>query len=198
MSDMVERKRKPHPRPVTVDEYYRMAAAGIFGHEERVELLDGVVIRVPPPSPPHSDSTDRIAEIFHDRFRKHARIGVQRPVLLDDRSQPEPDVVLIRRRDEGYGDRHPSPADVLLVVEVSRSSLAFDRGKKLRAYARTGIAEVWIADLVHRRVEVYAGLCGRRYTLARIVNPGESVAPGAFPDDAIPVASFLPPEPLGR
>ncbi len=81
------------------------------------------------------------------------------------------------------------------MVEVSRSSLAFDRGKKLRAYARTGTAEVWIVDVIHRRVEVYAGLRGRRYALTRVVSPGESVAPGAFPEDAIPVASFLPPEP---
>lgn len=193
---VADRKRKPHPRPITVDEYHRMAEAGIFRDDERVELLDGVVIRVPPPSPPHSDATDRIGELFYERFRERARVGIQRPVLLDDLSEPEPDVVLLRRRDEGYRDRHPGPDDVLLAVEVSRSSLAFDHRKKLRAYARAGIAEVWIVDLVHRRVEACAEPRDGRYAVTRIAKPGDQLAPRAFPDDAMPVASFLPPEPL--
>lgn len=174
-----------------------MAEAGIFRADERVELLDGVVIGVPPPSPPHSDATDRLGEIFHERFRARARIGVQRPVRLDDLSQPEPDLVLVRRRAEGYGDRHPGPGDVLLVVEVALSSLRHDRGTKLRAYARSGIAEVWIVDVVQRRVEVYTEPRDGSYALVRIATRGDTIAPAAFPGDAIPVASFVPPAPPG-
>jgi Uma2 family endonuclease len=190
-------EQEPRPRLITVDEFHRMAEAGIFRPGERVELLDGVVIGVPPPSPPHSDATDRIGELFYERFRERARIGIQRPVLLDDLSEPEPDVVLARRRDEGYRDRHPGPGDVLLVVEVALSSLGHDRGKKLRAYARSGIAEVWIVDVARRRVEVYAQPRDGSYAVTRIANRGDAIAPTAFPADAIPVASLVPPGPPG-
>ena len=172
--------------------------AGVFRDDERIELLDGELISVPPPSPPHSESTDRVASIFYRRFGERARVGSQRPVMLDDYSEPEPDIVLIQNRGDEYYTRHPGPGDVLLVVEVSLSSLGHDRGKKLRAYARTGIVEVWIVDLVHRRVEVYTDLRDGAYAVTRIANPGDSVAPGAFPEDAIPVTSFLPPGPIAR
>jgi Uma2 family endonuclease len=185
-------EQEPRPRRITADEFGRMAEAGIFRPGERVELLDGVVIGVPPPSPPHADATDRIGEIFYERFRRRARIGVQRPLRLDDLSQPEPDVVLLRRRDEGYRAGHPAPGDVLLVVEVALSSLRHDRGRKLRAYARAGIAEVWIVDLAQCRVEVYAAPRAGSYAVTRIASQGDAIAPRAFPDDAIPVASFVP------
>jgi Uma2 family endonuclease len=186
----------PHTRLITVEEFHRMWDAGIFRDEERIELLEGELISMPPPSPPHAGSTDRLTEIFILRFAGRARVGNQRPVLLDDYSEPQPDIVLSRDRSDAYYTRHPNPDDVLLVIEVSLSSLGHDRGRKLRAYARTGIAEVWIVDLVHRRVEVYADLRDGTYRVTRVVNPGGSIAPSAFPDDAIPVDSFLPPRPI--
>jgi Uma2 family endonuclease len=189
-------EQEPRPRLITVDEFHRMWDAGIFDDGERIELLDGELIWMPPPSPPHSESTDRIVDMFYERFRKRARIGTQRPILLDGYSEPQPDIVLSRDRGDEYYTRHPGPGDVLLVVEVSLSSLRHDRGRKLHAYARSGIAEVWIVDLVHRRVEVYAELRDGAYAVTRIANPGDSVAPSAFPADAIPVASFLPPGPI--
>jgi Uma2 family endonuclease len=189
---------EPHTRLITVEEFHRMWDVGIFRDEERVELLDGELIAMPPPSPPHAGSTDRIFSLFVRRFGDRAEVGSQRPVLLDDYSEPQPDVVLSRLCGDAYYTRHPNVDDVLLVVEVSLSSLGHDRGRKLRAYARTGIAEVWIVDLVHRRVETYADLRDGAYRVTRVANPGDSVAPGAFPGDAIPVASFLPPQPMAR
>ncbi|MEA2665696.1 MAG: hypothetical protein QOI11_2640 [Candidatus Eremiobacteraeota bacterium] len=187
---------EPHARLITVEEFHRMWDAGIFRDDERVELLDGELIAVPPPSPPHAGSTDRIFSIFVRRFGDRTEVGSQRPVLLDDYSEPQPDIVLSRLCGDEYYTRHPNPNDVLLVVEVALSSLRHDRGRKLRAYARTGIAEVWIVNLVHRCVEVYAGLRDGAYGVTHITNPGDGVAPSAFPDDTIPVDSFLPPRPI--
>jgi Uma2 family endonuclease len=97
----------------------------------------------------------------------------------------------VRSREDWYGANHPTPSDVLVLIEVSHATLRFDRGRKLRAYAAAGISEVWIVDLVHRRIEIHADPHDGAYAFSRIARTGESIASRAFPDDAIPVSSFL-------
>jgi Uma2 family endonuclease len=189
---MSEMLNKLSDHPITVDEYHRMVETGLLREDDRVELLNGRLIDVPPPSPPHSGSNNALLATFIRALGDRAYVGGQSPVVLDDWSEPEPDVVVARPDRERYMTRHPRPADVFFIVEVSRTTLWFDRGEKLETYARSGVPEVWIVDLVHHRLETYAEPAGDRYAVRSVYGRNDRVAPRAFPDDAIAVASFMP------
>jgi Uma2 family endonuclease len=180
-------------RRITVQEYDRMGEAGIFGPQERVELLDGLLIEMPPGGPPHAYTVDRVTTTFCKRFDGRAYIRAQGPVTLDQWSEPEPDVMLSALPEEQYAVAHPKPPQVLLVVEVAVSSLRYDTGAKLRAYARQGIREYWIVDAEHGHVDVYREPRGERYEKHERAERGQFVAPLAFPADAIAVNDILPP-----
>ena len=180
-------------RRITVKEYYRMGEAGIFGPEEHVELLDGLLIEMPPGGPSHCYSVERITTAFYRRFDGRAYIRGQAAMALDSWSEPEPDIVLSALPAEQYAVAHPTPTQIFLVVEVAASSLRYDAGMKLRAYARRGIREYWIVDLAHERVDVYREPKGERYAKHRRAGRGQSIAPLAFPDDAVAVDDILPP-----
>lgn len=136
MSDMAELQI----RPITADEYHAMDRAGVFTPDERVELVDGLLIEVPPMGPDHAYSVRRLIELFTGRFRRRAIVDVQLPLALSRISEPQPDLMLLRYREDFYAGRLPECADVLLVAEVTMTSLAFDSGRKLRAYARPASA----------------------------------------------------------
>lgn len=198
MSEMQARfEETARTGPITVAEYHRMGELGIIGPDERVELLDGKLIPMPPIGPEHGYTVETLNERLVRLFAGRAWVRVQLPVALDDYSEPQPDFALRRRPPSDTLPAHPTAAETLLAVEVSLSSLAFDRGTKLRAYARRGIREYWIVDLVHDRVEVYREPRGERYTEHRTVRRGESVAPAEFPDDPIAVDDILPPRKTG-
>jgi Uma2 family endonuclease len=180
-------------RPITVTEFERMSEVGILGAKERVELLRGELIAMPPIGPDHSDVVDTIVEAFVLRFAGRARVGSQRPARIDPITEFQPDVILQRRDRPDRFERHPSAADVLLAIEVADSSLRYDRREKLQAYAAARIAEYWIVDLVHGRIEVHTEPENDRYRQVRIAKRGESVAPLAFPADAFQVDDLLPP-----
>ncbi|MDQ6943748.1 MAG: Uma2 family endonuclease, partial [Candidatus Eremiobacteraeota bacterium] len=154
-----------------------MGEAGIFGPDERLELLDGQLIPMPPGGPPHAYSVRRMTSYFYERFAERACVSTQAPMTLDQWSEPEPDVMLSALPEERYAIAHPTPAEVLLVVEVAASSLHYDRGMKLRAYARHGVPEYWIVDLLHEHIDVYRAPGGERYARHRRVGRGKSVAP---------------------
>lgn len=153
-----------HERPArrwTLEEFERMCEAGIFGPEERVELIDGEILPMSPENPEHAAVTgiaeDRLRRAFGDGF--YVRPG--NPVPLDASSQPQPDLAVVRGRPEDYRKMHPRTA--LLVVEVSFSSRSFDKGRKQLLYARTGVPEYWIVDLVERCVLVHRDPAKRGY-----------------------------------
>jgi Uma2 family endonuclease len=180
-------------RRITVAEYYRMGELGIIKPDDRVELLDGVLIPMPPIGPAHGYSVTRLNRFFVQRFGDRASVHIQGPVRLDKWSEPQPDVMLNTLPEEQYAVAHPTPDQTLLVVEVSVTSLSDDRGKKLRAYARHGVREYWIVDVIHERVEVYREPRGERFRSHRTALRGESVALMMFPDEPIPVDDILPP-----
>ena len=132
-----------------------MAEVGILGADERVELIDGEIIDMAPPGSLHAASVHRLTEIFIRSLGSLATVLAQNPVLLGEHSQPQPDLALLKRREDFYGDEHPRPADVLLVVEIADTSLDFDRETKSRLYARHGISEFWLIDLRGRRLARY-------------------------------------------
>jgi Uma2 family endonuclease len=180
-------------RPITLAEYYRMGELGIIKPDDRVELLDGELIPMPPIGPEHSYSVTRLTRFFHQRFGDRASVHVQGPIHLDKWSAPQPDVMLNALPEEQYAVAHPTPEETLLVVEVSVTSHSTDRGKKLRAYARRGVREYWIVDMLHERIEVYRTPRGERYAFHQTAVRRKSVAPMMFPGETVAVDDILPP-----
>lgn len=156
-----------------VDQYYRLAEAGVLQPDDRVELIDGEIIRMPPIGSPHAARVTRISYLLHDVFQGRAIISVQNPVRLDDFSEPVPDVALLQPREDFYAAHHPTPEDVLLIVEVSDSTLLTDRNVKVPLYARAEIPEVWLVNLPKQVIEVFSEPAKGQYQKAETFNPGE-------------------------
>jgi Uma2 family endonuclease len=175
----------------TVDEYYRMAEAGILNQDSRVELIEGVVVDMPPIGPGHSGTVSRTAATFFRRFEGAAQVWVQNPVRLEPYNEPQPDVALLRPRDDFYTSAHPTPVDILLLVEVADSTLAADRSVKVPLYARCGVVETWLIDLQHAAVHIYRDPSPDGYHLVQTFRRGQRIAPLAFPDREFDVAELL-------
>lgn len=179
-------------RPIVVDEYYRMAEAGIFRADERVELLNGRILEMPPIGPRHAYAVTVLYATLQTMTGGRAVIFCQSALRLDRLSEPQPDFAVVRGPVDRYIDAHPTPASTLLVIEVSESTLPHDCGEKLHAYARAEVPEYWIVDLVHERIDVYTSPKGDRYRRHRAVQRGETAAPRALPDVVIAVNEILP------
>lgn len=178
-------------RLFTVDDYHRMADAGILTEDDRVELLGGEIRVMAAIGTRHQACVLRLTALF-GRLAARALLSAQGAVRLDRLSEPEPDIALLAPRDDFYAAGHPRPEDVRLLVEVSDSSLAYDRGEKLPRYAAAGILEVWIADLVSDRLEVHREPAEDGHRSVRIVTRGEAIAPLAFPDFEVRADDVLP------
>lgn len=140
---------------LTVAEYYRMAEVGILQADARVELIEGEVIDRPPIGSLHAGTVDYIDHSLRLACGGRAIIRTQNPVFLNPHSEPQPDIALLRPRPDFYRGAHPTPADVLLLVEVADTTLAYDTQIKLPLYARHGIPEVWLVDLTNQRFIVH-------------------------------------------
>jgi Uma2 family endonuclease len=183
---------EPLKRLFTRDEYYAMAEAGILKPEDRVELIEGEIYRMPPIGNRHAGCVTQLVDEFAPLIAaRRAMLSPQNPVNLTDISEPEPDVVLLRRREDRYSESHPTPKDVLLLIEVADSSIGFDRGTKFPLYARCGIPEAWLVDLVKRTLEVHREPGRDGYRKVRKLRAGDRIAPLAFPDFEIAVESIL-------
>ena len=193
--DFVESRGFPmalmNRRRFTVDEYYRMGEAGILSEGDRVELIEGEIIQMPPIGPLHDSDVDRFAELFFLTYGGEANVRVQNPARLSDFTEPQPDLMLLRRRDDFYRSGHPQPEDVLLLVEIADTTLAFDRRVKLPVYARTGIREVWIVDVREKVITAYREPESDGYRVARVFRMGDEIAPEAFPTKPLRVAELL-------
>lgn len=187
MSDMVSSYAR---RPISVEDYHRMADAGIFAPDERVELLDGELIAVPPMNSPHGGGITGINQLLTHRFYGRALVRVGLPVIVDDRSEPEPDFALVGLEENEWRDRHPIASDVLLLIEVSDTSRDFDLKKKAPVYARASIPEFWVVDVVDRRLILHRDPVAGRYTLTKVLRPGQRIAPLAFPADELDVTAM--------
>lgn len=181
------------PRRWTREEYHRAADLGIFGPEERLELLDGEIIVKVTHNPPHAFALLATVDALSAAFGTDHHVRSQLPLVLDDASEPEPDVIAVSGKRANYLQDHPRTADVLLLVEVSDSTLAYDRGRKRTAYARAGVREYWILNLIDRQLEVYRNPSGARYRRSAIYREGDVVSPLAAPNAVIRVADLLPP-----
>ena len=142
-------------RLFTIDEFHRMAAAGIFREDDRVELLAGEIVQKTPIGSRHAACVSRLNRLLYERLGSECIVRVQDPIRLDDYSEPQPDLAVVKPRGDFYSDAHPTAAEVLLVIEVADTSADADRGEKAPLYARSRIPETWIVDLDGRVVDVY-------------------------------------------
>ena len=179
-------------RRFTVAEYYQMALAGILGEDDRVELIDGEIVEMTPIGARHAECVDRLTEFFFRAFGGAARLRVQNPVRLGEHSEPKPDVALVHRRAGLYGSGHPTPEDILLLVEVADSSADPDRRVKVPLYARSGIQEVWLVDLEQETITIYRDPAPDGYRSARVARRGDELAPISFPDLVLKAADLIP------
>ncbi|HEX3035581.1 MAG TPA: Uma2 family endonuclease [Thermodesulfobacteriota bacterium] len=168
---------QPVRRLFTVTEYYRMAEAGILSEDDRVELIEGEIIEMTPIGSRHSACVDRLSTLFHLHLGKAVIIRVQNPVRLDERSEPQPDVSLLKPRKDYYAEAHPTPDDVLLIIEVSETSIDYDRRVKLPLYARALIPEVWLVDIPGDRIEVHKQPSKEIYQEPRYIQRGQHLSP---------------------
>ncbi|HTQ09587.1 MAG TPA: Uma2 family endonuclease [Fimbriimonadaceae bacterium] len=178
-------------RLMTVDEYYRAAERGVFGPDEKLELLEGVVFELSPQKSPHASATFRVRQAVEEAIPE-AVVRDHSPLSLDARNEPEPDVLVAAGPIDRYDRRHPGPADVLLVVEVCDTSLRTDRQIKAPLYAAFGIPEYWILDLNAKRLEVYREPSASGYSQVETLDPTASIAPLAGNGQTIAVRSLLP------
>ena len=145
----------PAKRLFTVDEYHAMARVGILGEDDRVELIEGEVVMMSPVDSRHAACVDVLAELLIRASDHRTAVRVQSPIRLGESTEPEPDLCVLVRRDDAYGESLPEPEDVLLVIEVSDTTRDYDRRVKARVYARHGIRQFWLVDLGGRTVEAY-------------------------------------------
>ncbi len=174
-------------RRFTVEEFWRMAEAGLFLERPRVELVDGEIVDMAPIGPRHALCVSVLSEWFVPRLAGRALLFPQLSLRLGPRTECQPDLVLVRPPRAAYRGANPAPSDALLLVEVADTSRAYDRQVKAPMYAAADVPEVWIVDVVSETVEVYREPASDRYREVRRVGRGGSAAPAAFPDLALPV-----------
>lgn len=166
-------------RTFDVHEYHRMSEAGILTEDDRIELIEGELTEMSPIGSRHAACVMRLTKLLERAVGERYIINIQNPVRLDDLSEPEPDVAVLRYREDFYAESHPAPQDALLLIEISDTSLDYDRTVKLPLYAKHEIPEVWIVDLQSSRsIEVYTNPDGDRYTALTTKRVGESVKSG--------------------
>lgn len=175
----------------TVDEYYRMAETGILGPEDRVELIDGEIIQMSPIGNRHLGCVNRANDAFTAALRGKAVISVQNPLLLNNYTEPEPDVVVLKFRADYYASKKPAAEDAILVLEVSDTTFRYDRDVKLPRYAAAGVPEVWIENLDEDVLLVFRDLAAGVYTSSLTLRSGDSISPLAFPELTFPVDQLL-------
>ena len=174
-------------RLFTVKEYHLMSETGILSETDRVELIEGEIIQMAAIGTRHATAVRRLNRLFHRLPEDTVIVDVQNPVQLSERTEPQPDVVLLRFRGDDYETAHPVPSEVLLLVEVADSTVDNDRDVKIPIYARSHIPEVWLVNLVENCLEVYRQPTPNGYSLILKLYAGQEVAPIAFPDFTVSV-----------
>jgi Uma2 family endonuclease len=180
-------------RKWTVKEYHKLGEMGFFHPEERVELLSGNIIKMSAKGTAHTSATRRTASVLRDLLGNQAAIYTQDPIALDDNSEPEPDIAVVRIDPFDYATHHPTPSEVYLIIEVADSSLTFDREIKAKIYARSGIADYWVLNVGDRQLQVFREPSENGYQSEVILAETASISPIEFPAFNIAIQAMLPP-----
>lgn len=169
-------------RLITVAEYDRMIEAGIYTENDRIELLNGEIIELMPKGTKHTSANSKIIRFFIRLFDEKVIVRSQDPIRLDDFSEPEPDVVLANWDEKEYAENHPTPLDILLIMEISDTTLAYDRETKAQAYSRNGIQQYLLLNLQNETLEDYREPNADGYGAKRTYRSGDVFNLVAFPD----------------
>lgn len=178
-------------RYFNVDDYYRMAEAGLFSAGERVELIEGEVVEMSPIGSHHQGCVDELNSLLASRVGRTAIVRVQGPIRIDDYSEPEPDIALLKPRADYYRKSHPTPADVLLVIEVADTSADYDRNVKLPLYARAGIPEAWLVILAKDLIEVHCQPKNGKYQKVQRLKRGKTLVFPTVPGLSLTIDEIL-------
>ena len=184
------RPARPEPYKFDFHQYREMFKAEILTKDDRVELIDGVIIAMSGTGPEHNATLNSSTRFWVIRLGERAIAQIRGSVLLDEMNAPQPDIAILKPRADFYRYRLPGADDILLAVEVADSSVRDDR-RKLALYARFGVPEVWIANIPARTIEAYTDPSGGEYETRRTFHPGQTVSPAAFPAVALPVADVI-------
>ncbi|MEA5581339.1 Uma2 family endonuclease [Nodularia harveyana UHCC-0300] len=181
----------------TIDEYHRLAELGFFVENERVELIAGEIVQMVAKGTAHSVCETLLFRKLIKLLADRALVRGQQPIIIPEDSEPEPDIAIVRNVDDNYLSAHPHPSDVLLVIEVADSSLKYDQEIKLQLYAKAGISNYWIFNLVDNYLESYSepyqdlqNKFGYRRKL--IFLPNETVNLSGFPDLVLDLSQIVP------
>lgn len=175
------------PHLFSREDYHKMVVSGVLSEDDRVELIHGEIVEKMPIGPSHGACVKRLNQCFSRLADDFAIVSVQDPLAIGKYSEPEPDLALLKPRDDFYADSHPQAADVLLLIEVSDSSIVYDRRTKLPLYATNGIPQVWIVDLQRREIAVFSEPANGEYQTARVFMRGEAIPLDLFPGEVFPV-----------
>src|SRR5882724_10132038 len=162
-------------RYFNVDEYYRMAEVGLLSEDDRVELIEGEIIEMSPIGSTHGGTVKRSSNFLNRKLGDVVIVSVQDPIRLDDFSEPQPDLALLKPRKDFYSKAHPAPEDVLVVIEVADTSVNYDRNVKLPLYARAGIPEAWLMVLRKDIIEVHSQPKNGKYQKVQRLKRGKTL-----------------------
>jgi Uma2 family endonuclease len=182
----------PKRHEVTAEEYLRMGEAGVFGPEARLELIEGEILEMTPIGSPHAGAVKILNRLLGRLAGDRAIVSVQDPLIVSDRTVPQPDVALLQPRSDSYSSAHPTTADVLLAIEVADTTLTFDIKRKVPLYAAAGVREVWVVDVNEQAVRVYRDPSAVGYKTSFTVNGGDQVASRVLPEVQFAVSELFP------
>jgi len=168
-----------------------MAAAGILNEDDPVELIEGEIVEMPPMGSPHAACISRLTHMLVPRAGNLVSVRVQLPVRLDERSEPEPDLALVKSCADSYASAHPGPEDVLLVIEVADTSVEYDRNVKLPLYARAGIPEAWLIILPKDLIEVHSEPKNGKYQKVQRLKRGKTLVSATISELKLKVGDIL-------
>ena len=179
-------------RLFTAYDYHRMADVGILSGDDRVELIRGEILTMSPIGPPHNGTVMRANNRIVPLVGSRAVVGVQGAIRLGEYDEPQPDIFLLRPRDDFYTTGHAGPLDIFLIIEIADSSLDYDRTVKASLYAETGVPEYWVADITNDCVWAYSNVQNKSYRTIRQFRRGDAIVPKLLPDCPVPVDILLP------
>lgn len=179
-------------RPIKTEEYDLMIESGVFDENDHIELLNGVIIEKMPKGTKYANLNDIVATRFINRLSKQVCVRNQNPVWLDEFSEPEPDIVLAVPPFEKYFEKHPTPTDIFLILEIADSTLAYDRNTKSLAYARAGIRQYILLNVQEKTLEDYREPEADGYGSKQTYRAGQFFNLVAFPDVSFRAEDFLP------